>query len=1127
MVGCTGNTDARDNTATTYTTADKGVRIYWLSGAKVADNYEDFYDGSWDDEFNDKNEYGTNGPDTSHASNWPFTGCEHDGTEDTFGSSSRGLGPNDTRVGRPNFSGSQYGPLSSIYSAQRNATRPMYGLSEVFEVDNAAPTASNATVATKEDVEYALRAADFNFMDVDSADTLSSIKITTLPVTGFGTLSFDGAVLGSSDLPKTVTSTELGANKLVFTPVSCQDEYATFMFKVNDGRADSASAYTMTVVPAFNYAPVLAEPIPNQYARVGEAFTYTVAQETFSDPDDCGDVLAYRALWDARPEWPYGAALPQWLHFDRATVSFSGTPAASDVDSLSVKVEASDGEAAVRDVFYLEVQPAARAMAPLVSNLDQGWRVGSRTRGARLRQRFTTGPNAGGYTLGSIDVGRHEGVARNIWTDDAKVRLSVCPVAPATGSCTALTPPSRTTRWADTMRFTVQGTMMLAPSTTYDLVVSGSEGQSWIGATQVGSLDADALPGWRLAARANRTTVRVALHGSANNPAAMPNSADADIVVTQGSPHAFAASDFPFTASSGGGTFWGVEVTSVPEKERSSTTQFKRGRLTFDGGDIYAPFTITKAALDAGRLVYSAPADDAVGEDYDWFRFRVRDAGHASMASYRMSIDVVASSQQQGAEPAVIDGTPSVSGAGGDAQWSEGETVGVTVTFSEAVDVDTSGGTPSIGIGLGGTAARSATYASGTGTTELVFEYTLVSGDGSHSSMAVTPNSLALNGGTIRSADGVDAVLTHNGTVALGTTSRSTEAETVFQSMPRSHDGTAFTFEVRFSGTPTGLSANRDAASIFEATGGTVTGAQVTTKGGQPVWEVTVTPNGVGDVKVRLPARACSEAYAVCINGRRLAEALEAVVSGTPITAQFTQAPAAHDGSSTFLLHLEFSHKPKKFSYRTVLDGLFEVAGGRIEKARRLEKGRNLRWEMTVVPEGDGAVMLTAHATTDCAASHAACDAEGRKFAGGLELTVPGPATPPSVSVSAPGANAGDRGHGGGVHALAHRGDGRCAHGVGLGLGLGDRQCARRHAADIRHLPGGLGHRDAERRDRGRRDGRGRKHGDRDGVRGRWLRGGRSVGISRGGRRGQRRGTGAVECVGGRLGADAHLRRGA
>ena len=55
VVGCTAAVDARDSTATTGT----GVPIYWLNGNKVADDYADFYDGSWDDEANDKNELGT------------------------------------------------------------------------------------------------------------------------------------------------------------------------------------------------------------------------------------------------------------------------------------------------------------------------------------------------------------------------------------------------------------------------------------------------------------------------------------------------------------------------------------------------------------------------------------------------------------------------------------------------------------------------------------------------------------------------------------------------------------------------------------------------------------------------------------------------------------------------------------------------------------------------------------------------------------------------------------------------------------------------------------------------------------------------------------------------------------
>ena len=111
-----------------------------------------------------------------------------------------------------------------------------------------------------------------------------------------------------------------------------------------------------------------------------------------------------------------------------------------------------------------------------------------------------------------------------------------------------------------------------------------------------------------------------------------------------------------------------------------------------------------------------------------------------------------------------IEGSPALSEAGSDGEWTPGEAVQVTLTFSEEVNVDTTDGTPSIGIELAGTLERSASYASGSGTTELVFSYTLADDDGSHSSMLVPGDSLTLNGGTITSASsGGDAALGHNG----------------------------------------------------------------------------------------------------------------------------------------------------------------------------------------------------------------------------------------------------------------------------------------------------------------------------------------------------------------------------
>ena len=196
---------------------------------------------------------------------------------------------------------------------------------------------------------------------------------------------------------------------------------------------------------------------------------------------------------------------------------------------------------------------------------------------------------------------------------------------------------------------------------------------------------------------------------------------------------------------------------------------------------------------------------------------------------------VQGSSNQVEVEAPTIEGIPSLSAAGNDSQWTEGETVEVTIAFSEAVDVDTNGGIPSVGIGLGGSEARSADYLRGSGTVELVFGYTLISGDGAHTAMAVTPDSLALNGGAIQSvATGVDAALAHNGTIVSGGAGRrSPEGPSArFEDVPANHNGSsAFSIELNFSAEPAGLSYRTVQDGLLEVEGGTVTGAKRITKG--------------------------------------------------------------------------------------------------------------------------------------------------------------------------------------------------------------------------------------------------------------------------------------------------------
>ena len=111
--------------------------------------------------------------------------------------------------------------------------------------------------------------------------------------------------------------------------------------------------------------------------------------------------------------------------------------------------------------------------------------------------------------------------------------------------------------------------------------------------------------------------------------------------------------------------------------------------------------------------------------------------------------------------PPGVTGVAVTSEAGDDATYALRDVVRVTVTFSEAVAVT---GAPRLKLALGAGDERWATYRRGSGTAMPEFAYTVAQGDASSAGVAVLANTLALNGGTIRSlASGRDAALAHGG----------------------------------------------------------------------------------------------------------------------------------------------------------------------------------------------------------------------------------------------------------------------------------------------------------------------------------------------------------------------------
>ena len=115
--------------------------------------------------------------------------------------------------------------------------------------------------------------------------------------------------------------------------------------------------------------------------------------------------------------------------------------------------------------------------------------------------------------------------------------------------------------------------------------------------------------------------------------------------------------------------------------------------------------------------------------------------------------------------PPYVTAVKVTSDAGDDYTYFLDDEITVRVTFSEAVNVDATGGAPQLKIDMDPddeSDDRWAGYDSGSGTSDLVFAHTVVEPDSSPLGIAVPQNTLQLNGATIRSASSaLDANLAH------------------------------------------------------------------------------------------------------------------------------------------------------------------------------------------------------------------------------------------------------------------------------------------------------------------------------------------------------------------------------
>ena len=152
-----------------------------------------------------------------------------------------------------------------------------------------------------------------------------------------------------------------------------------------------------------------------------------------------------------------------------------------------------------------------------------------------------------------------------------------------------------------------------------------------------------------------------------------------------------------------------------------------------------------------------------------------------------------------------------------------GETIEATVTFAAAVAVT---GTPQLALTIGSN-TRQADYDRGTGSTELVFDYTVAAGDADTDGISIGASALTLNSGMITSS----ILTTVNATLSL-------TGNTISDSTNHKVDGA-----VRVTGLSLSSPASGDTFGLGERIEATVTFSNAVDVTGTPQLELTVGAN--------------------------------------------------------------------------------------------------------------------------------------------------------------------------------------------------------------------------------------------------------------------------------------------
>ena len=698
--------------------------------------------------------------------------------------------------------------------------------------ENSPPTAANATVETLEDTAYVFGAADFTFSDDDAGDTLSSVTIVAPP--GAGMLRLSGAVVRAN---ASVGRADLDAGHLTFTPAANAHgtAYASFTFKVSDGKEESALAYTMTIDVTSVIDPL--EPIDADVdwkaaLVVGHWHVRNREWERGWRVQACVQTVDFTEIADIEDHHPndicFGRITDRDFAVGTETYTLEGVfhSVAYNNDSLTLAfTERVDITPLLNRTFVIN----GKSYAVVDRYFPRG------TTGRHIVWAEPAWTAADGWTVGAA-----------VWAGLESTSAGMARAAPTV-----------------TVTRTGEGPV----HGPFDVRIAFNEDVTGFEAADIavvnGAVVADSFTvvdprTWtaRIAPAASGT-VTVSIPAGAAHVEALGNAASEALTVE-------AELDVPT-----------VTVTSTAQAPVSgaftvrvtfskAVTGFDMDDLTIEGGVATGLVTppegtwydvLITPASDAREVTVTVPADaveDGSGR------------GNAASETFRIAA----------AGSATTDDTLTASFH--DVPAHDGETAfAFELRFSEEV------------AGLSYATLRDAAFTVTNG--HVIKAKRIVPGKSRRWQIRVAPDTTA-DDITVSLAATTDCTAEHAICTAQGKrlaaaslTVRPVALTAAFHDMQAEHDGeTPFTFELRFSIDVAGLSYVTLRDSAFTVTNGEVTRAKRIVGGKSRRWQIRVAPAGVQDVTVSLPATArCTDAGAVCArDGRALSNANTATVQG-------------------------------------------------------------------------------------------------------------------------------------------------------------------------------------------------------------------------------------------------------